>query len=411
MKVYISGIAGSGMGPLALMAKKAGSEVCGSDLKESLIYPELVQAGIEVKIGPQDGEYLREQIAQGLDWFVYSSAVPKDHPDHPELKLATATKGLKCSKRDDFTAFLVDKLKLKMVGVAGTHGKTTTTSMIVWGAQQLGLPVAYVVGATLSFAPSGMYHEGDQFFVYEADEYDRNFLKFHPWLAVLPAVTYDHPDIYPTEADYKAAFEQFKAQSEKVIEAPERHEFKLAGAVRREDANFALAALKEMAPEVETQRLVGILNDFPGVRRRMEMLCPGVYTDYAHNPEEIAATMEIAQEEKKLKGYKGIVVLCQPLQNARQHALKEGYRTAFRGADKIYWLPTHLTREDPNLPILTPKDLIAYLENPSLAEPAEMDEVLRAKLQAEVDKGRMVVLVTCGSADHWLRDNFGKAAA
>lgn len=395
------------MGPLALMAKKAGLDVCGSDLKESLIYPELVQAGIEVKIGPQDGQFLQQQLDQGLDWFVYSSAVPKDHPDHPELKLAEQS-GIKCTKRDDFTAYLVDHLQLKMVAVAGTHGKTTTSAMIVWGALRLGLPAAYIVGTTLGFAPSGDYHPGDQFFIYEADEYDRNFLKFHPWLAVLPSVTYDHPDIYPTPADYTAAFEQFKAQSEQVIETAPQHDFKIAGAVRRMDANFALAALQKMAPEVPTARLVEVLNAFPGVKRRIEMLSPGAYSDYAHNPEEIAATIQIAQEEKDLKGYTGIVALVQPLQNARQHALRQAYRTAFRGADKVYWLPTHLTREDPNLPVLTPEDLIQNLEDPSIAEPAEMNQALYQKLRAELDAGRMVVLLTCGSADKWFREKFGE---
>ena len=187
MNVYISGIDGVGMGPLALMAKAAGLNVCGSDLAEGAIHGELINAGIEVSIGAQDSEFLRKKIEEGVDWFVYTSALPKEHA---ELVLAEQA-GIKCTKRDDFTAFLVEKLGLKMIAVAGTHGKTTTTAMIVWAALKLQLKASYIVGTTLGFASSGAYHEGDKYFIYEADEYDRNFLKYHPWLAVIPSVSYD----------------------------------------------------------------------------------------------------------------------------------------------------------------------------------------------------------------------------
>ena len=149
--------------------------------------------------------------------------------------------GIRISKRDNLTEYLVQSLGLKMVAVAGTHGKTTTTSMIVWACLKLGLPVAYIVGSTLGFAPSGSYKEGDKYFIYEADEYDRNFLKFHPWLAVVTAVSYDHPDIYKTPEEYREAFSQFEGQSKKVINKTTFNEFKLAGEKRREDDGFAFA--------------------------------------------------------------------------------------------------------------------------------------------------------------------------
>ena len=399
MKIYISGISGTGMGPLALMAKAAGFEVFGSDLAEGAIYPELIEAGIDVKIGVQDGEFLKKKLKGGVDWFVHTSALPEDHP---ELKLAKEA-GVKVTKRDRFTVFLIDELGLKMVAVAGTHGKTTTTAMIVFAALKLKLPVSYIVGTTLGFAPSGVYHEGDKFFVYEADEYDRNFLKYYPWLAVLPYVSYDHPDIYPTREDYVAAFEQFKAQSEKVInEAPE-FEFKIAGEARRKDAALAALAVQEMAPEVKMDKIVDILNKFPGVGRRFEKLSDGIYTDYAHHPEEIKATIDVALDEAQLKNKNGVVVIYQPHQNTRQHEVRDGYFDAFDKADKVYWLPTYLTRENPSLPVLTPEELIAGLKEPNKAEVADTDDELFAKILAERDAGRLVVLMTAGPADEWLR--------
>ncbi len=408
MNIYISGISGTGMGPLALMAKQAGFGVCGSDLKAGAIYQELVAAGIEVKIGEQDGEFLREKLGEGIDWFVYTSAVTEGHP---ELILAKEA-GIKCTKRDDLTAFLVNELGLKMVAVAGTHGKTTTTSMIVWAALKLGLPVSYVVGTTLGFAPSGAYHEGDKYFVYEADEYDRNFLKYHPWLAVITCVSYDHADIYPTRADYEAAFGQFEGQSEIIVKEGLAGQYKLAGEIRRKDAGLAAVAIAKMMEAEKGAYDFGeierILSEFPGVGRRFERICDGVYTDYAHHPEEIAATVDVALDEAKLRGKKGVAIVYQPHQNIRQHEVFDDYKNAFKGADRIYWLPTYLTREDLNLAVITPEEFVGSLENSDVAEVAELNDELENKLKKCLEDDYLVVLLTAGPADEWMREKFKK---
>lgn len=422
--MFISGVTGTGMGPLALMAKAAGIEVFGTDLHKGLVYDELVKAGIEVLVGPesQEGAFLREKLDEGVEWFVYTSALPEDHA---ELTTARAA-GVKCTKRDDFTAFLVEKLGLKMVAVAGTHGKTTTTAMIIWAALKLGLPAAYIVGTVLGFAPAGAYHESDKYFVYEADEYDRNFLKFRPWLAVIPAVSYDHPDIYPTREDYEAAFRQFEGQSERVVRGSDELEFRsedfqLAGEVRREDAALAATAVVAMleqmrdsesdgaAMKVTKEEIVAILDEFPGVGRRFERLAEGIYTDYAHHPEEIMATVEMAKEEVQRRGFSGVTVIYEPHQNSRQHEVREGYREVFAGVERLLWLPTFLTREDPTLTVLTPTDLIGGLTNKEVAEAVEMNDELFEQILAEREKGRLVVLMTAGPADGWLREKVKKS--
>ena len=402
MKIYISGISGTGMGPLALMAVKAGLEVSGSDLHEGAVYQELVDAGVDVKIGEQDGEFLKSKIKDGVEWFVHTSALPDDAP---ELAVAREA-GIRISKRDNLTEFLVQKLGLKMVAVAGTHGKTTTTSMIIWAAIKLGLPVAYVVGTTLGFAPSGSYKEGDKYFIYEADEYDRNFLKFHPWLAVIVSVSYDHPDIYKTPEEYKEAFEQFESQSEQVVldSTFDDNEFKLAGEARRYDAALAADAVaKMMGDDADKQKIVEILNEFPGVGRRFEKLADGIYTDYAHHPEEIKATMDVALDEMDMRGKKGVVVVYQPHQNTRQHEVQDLYYDAFIGAEKVFWLPTYLTREDESLPVLQPMDFINGLNNAEVAEPAELNDELWEQIKKYRDDGYLVILMTAGPADEWLR--------
>ncbi len=420
MNIFISGISGTGMGPLALMAKKAGFDVSGSDLVRGAIYDELIAAGIDVFIGEQDAEFLSGKIKEGIDWFVYTSALEEDHP---ELIMAKSA-GIKCTKRDDFTAFLVEKLGLKMVAVAGTHGKTTTTALIIWASLKLSLPVSYIVGTTLGFAPSGSYRPGDKYFVYEADEYDRNFLKYHPWLSVIPTVSYDHPDIYPTEDDYKKAFLQFESQSEKVIKGGNESklevkpiDFKLAGKVRREDACLATSAIVEIINDDVKERevasdkfddriIVDIMNDFPGVGRRFERIADGVYTDYAHHPEEIVATIDIAKDEARMRNKKGVVVVYQPHQNTRQHEVKEEYKDSFIGVEKVFWLPTYLTRENPELTIIKPEEFINNLSNSEIAETAELNDELGKRLWEYLDGGYLVVLMTAGPADKWFRDRF-----
>ena len=401
MKIFISGICGTGMGPLALMAKDAGFEVCGSDLNEGVILPELKAAGIPIKIGEQDGEFLRES---GAEWYVYTSALPAD-----ALELLVAQEmGMKISKRDELIAYLVSELGLKMVAVAGTHGKTTTTGMIIWACLQLGLPVSYLIGTTLGFARSGRYYSGDKYFIYEADEYDRNFLHFHPWIGVVTVATYDHPDIYPTVEDYQAAFRQFEEQSEMVIYGGEVDaRFNLAGKLRREDATTALAVIKQIVMEggyeIAEEEIVRVLNEFPGVGRRFEKISLGVYSDYGHHPEEITATIRMALEQAEIDGLKGVVTIYEPHQNVRQQQVREGYRDAFTGVDKLYWLPTYLTREDPELTVITPEEFIADLSNSEVGEAAEADDSLAEKLRKWRDDGYLILLLTAGPADEWIR--------
>ena len=437
MNIYISGISGTGMGPLALMAKKAGMNVYGSDRSYGAIAPELEKAGIEYHVGSQDGRYLSDIMEkQGIDWFVYTSALPQDHP---ELVLAR-DKGIKVSKRDELIAMLVRDLNLKMVAVAGTHGKTTTTAMLVWAIRNLLredqeplLPSSYLVGTILPFTASGSYKEGDEFFIYEADEYDRNFLHFSPWLSLITYVSYDHPDIYTTREDYEEAFRLFESQSEKVIfgsDAAALHGLKalqqkgknpvvvheslegldLAGAPRREDATMAFLGIKEMLAykniDLPDEKIREVLNAFPGARRRFERLCDGVYSDYAHHPEEVKATIGIALEEASKLHKKGVVTVYQPHQNTRQHEVRSLYRDAFCGADRIYWLPTFLTRENESLPVIRPEEFISELEEREKAFPAEADEKLAETLQKLRNEGYLILLLTAGPADQWYRKIF-----
>lgn len=405
------------MGPLALMAKDAGMTVFGSDAMPGAITNELVSNGIKIYLGEQDGEFLKARVKnEGVDWFVYTSALPEDHP---ELLMAKKLKIKHISKRDELISYLVKKLKLKMIAVAGTHGKTTTTAMIIWACMKLGIPVSYLIGTTLPFAEAGRYDPKSEYFVYEADEYDRNFLAYHPWLAAIPVVTYDHPDIYPTVQEYQDAFRQFERQSETVVHGDEiAADVDLAGEARRYDATLAIDVVQRIMPrprglkrfagfagfgKQQRKKIVNVINQFPGVGRRFEQVSEGFYSDYAHHPEEVAATVEIAREEAERRGLKGVVAVYEPHQNIRQSGLVDEYKQVFEGVAKLYWLPTYLTREDPALEVITPAEFVARLSNKKVAEAAEPDEKLAAELLKWHEKGYLVLLMTAGPADLWLR--------
>ena len=114
----------------------------------------------------------------------------------------------------------------------------------------------------------------------------------------------------------------------------------------------------------------------------------------------------MARELKERDGYKGVVAIYEPHQNVRQHEIKDQYRDAFETADKIFWLPTYLTRENPNLEVLTPAQLFANLTNVDCAEAAEANETLAQKLQALHNEGWLLILMTAGPADSWYRKIF-----
>lgn len=421
MNIYFSGIGGVGIGPLAEIAHDAGHNVSGSDLSASLITEELEKRGITVHIG-QDGKSLQsEHDSRPIDWFVYTSALKSDHP---ELVLAKEL-GVKVAKRDELLAKIIDDKGLKLIAVAGTHGKTTTTGMFVWAMKQLGIPVSYSVGSTLSFGPSGKLDNDSQYFVYECDEFDRNFLHFTPWLSVITALDYDHPDTYPTIDEYRDAFVKFIEQSNRSLmwekdvrylkhpdipasydafdELMDLSHIKLSGDHTRHNAFLVERALKYIIDDskdgsAKENQILSAINTFPGTSRRFEKLADNLYSDYGHHPVEISATLQMARELSD-----DVILVYQPHQNVRQHEVKDQYLDeVFENAEEIFWLPTFLSREKPELEILSPEELTKNLKKDNLhfAEPS--DELLE-KVKAHLANGKLVLCMGAGSIDAWIR--------
>ncbi|HEX5447710.1 MAG TPA: Mur ligase domain-containing protein, partial [Candidatus Saccharimonadales bacterium] len=185
MHVFFSGVGGAAIGPLALIAKQAGYEVSGSDAQDSAYVDYLRSKGVDnISIGQSREQIASLHASRPIDWFVYSSALPKTDPGHPELRFAEENH-IKATKRSDFINEILSQKDLQLIAVAGTHGKTTATAMAIWLFKQLGIPVSYSVGAKLSFGDMGHYQPGSRYFIYEADEFDRNFLDFHPKMSMI----------------------------------------------------------------------------------------------------------------------------------------------------------------------------------------------------------------------------------
>lgn len=433
MHIFFSGIGGAGIGPLALIAKKAGYEVSGSDKQDSQYIEHLKKHGIvDIHIGQSEDAIAQVNEKKPIDWFVYSSALPKENPNHPELGFIEAH-GIKHSKRDELLNTILQEKNLKLVAIAGTHGKTTTTAMAIWLFKELGLPLSYSVGAKISFGDMGDFDERSEYFVYECDEFDRNFLAFEPYISLITGVTWDHHEIYPTREEYQQAFNDFISQSHETILWQEdldylglppntnllvqdsslitdgKHKISLPGLYNRLDAWLAIMVVHQLT-KTPVERLTEIINKFPGTSRRMEKIAVNLYSDYAHTPEKITGAMSVVMEMAEAKNQK-VVVVYEPLTNRRMHYMAGQHYSVFDGADKIYWVPSYLAREDQTQAVLKPIELIRNLspELQGIAKPMELDEKLEKTITEHLSNGYVVVCMSGGgggSLDEWLRKEF-----
>lgn len=421
MHIYFSGIGGVAIGPLSEITLDAGHTVSGSDLSESLMTKQLSERGMNVAIGQDGSQIAAAHARQPIDWFVYTAALGDDHP---ELAFA-AEHGIRASKRDELLAEIIEQKNLKLLAVSGTHGKTSTTGLMVWVMKQLGFKLGYSVGTTLSFGPSGQLEEGAKYFVYECDEFDRNMLRFSPHLALITSLDHDHFDTYPTIDSYREAFVQFLEQSDYALlwakdlrylktdaqanlEAYDEHmdlsHIQLPGDHMRHNAYLVEQTMRRLFPDIYHGQVVDAINSFPGTQRRFEKLADNLYTDYGHHPAEIAATLQMASE---LSDH--VVLVYQPHQNIRQHEVKSDYTDeVFQNAAETYWLPTYLSRENPDLEVLSPQQLTQNLSNKDAVHFAELNDELWNTIQHHRDNGHLVLAMGAGTIDGWVRDKLTK---
>jgi len=195
--IHFIGIGGSGLSAIARLLLEMGYTVSGSDRANSSFLADLRVLGADIKIGHDPANIT------GANLVVRSSAISNDNPE----VISALKAGIPVLKRADFLGRLMDGKY--GIAIAGTHGKTTTTAMLVWVLRALMQDPSFIVGGVINNVGVNAHAGKGEHFVIEADEYDRMFLGLKPMLEIITNVEHDHPDCYPTLESFNTAFEKF----------------------------------------------------------------------------------------------------------------------------------------------------------------------------------------------------------
>jgi UDP-N-acetylmuramate--alanine ligase len=365
---HLVGICGSGMSGIARVLLQRGHGVSGSDLRDGRVAAELRALGATVHIGHAAGNF------GDASTVVVSAAVSADNPE------VAAARG--AGRRVIGRATMLAELMVghERVLVAGTHGKTTTTSMVVVGAQAAGRDPTFVIGGTVNASGANAHAGTDPLFVAEADESDRSFLEYEADIAIVTNVELDHPDEFLDTEDVHRAFIDFlehRSDSGRAVVCiddpggrrlvadarapvvtygtdPEADVRLLVGAggsrVRLGErsvelrllvpghhnllnATAALAAGHALGLDLD--RVAEGLSTFTGAARRFQRLGRAadidVIDDYAHHPTELRATLAAARGLAPTR----IVVVVQPHRYSRTRVFGEELGRAAAGADLV----------------------------------------------------------------------------
>lgn len=396
-KVYFLGIGGIGMSALARYFLHEGKRVAGYDRTESRLTRELTDEGAEIHY--EEGvrfipEPFRDPAATVV---VYTPAVPADHPELVWFR----EQGFEVEKRSQMLGYL--SAGKYVMAVAGTHGKTTTSTLVAWlNHETTEGGSAFLGGISKNFGSNLVLGAGDRLAV-EADEFDRSFLRLEPDAAVITSVDPDHLDVYGTYEAVKEAFAQFvrrirrggclvlKQGAEIALDAggidvyrysydepcdfyaanvslldggfyrydlvmPDRViadcTLGIPGWVNVENAVAAAAAMwcaaRARGERLDEERLRGALASFAGVKRRFEFYLntpKQVYMDdYAHHPRELTATLTSV---RKMFPGRRITALFQPHLYTRTRDLHAEFAEALSLADEAVLLPIYPAREEP----------------------------------------------------------------
>ncbi|HEY1370596.1 MAG TPA: cyanophycin synthetase [Gaiellaceae bacterium] len=324
-RLWIVGIGGAGMSAYALLAHAWGAEVSGWDRARTPYVQGLEQAGISVV-------YDAEPVDPPADAEVYVSTAFADRvPGRPRAELLAELVSLRPA-----------------IVVAGAHGKTTTTAMIAFSLDRLGLDPAFLIGGWIPQL-GGNAGAGSGWLVVEGDESDRSLASLRPRIAVLLNVDLDHHTTFASRAEVEALYEKWLATVPKVLRAPDLApldvELGVAGEHNRRNAAAAVAAL-ELAgvarPDAER-----VIVEFRGAGRRLEARGEAagvaVVDDYAHHPREIEAAIAAVRERTEGK----VLVLFQPHLYSRTRHLVYEFATALAFADVVCVTDVYRAREEP----------------------------------------------------------------
>jgi UDP-N-acetylmuramate--alanine ligase len=376
--VHFVAIGGVGMAALAELLISMGYTVSGSDLKQSRTVARLLTMGADVKIGPHNASYVN-----GADHVVFSNAV---RDDNPEVARGRDT-GAEVLSRAQLLSRLVDAGR--GVAVTGTHGKTTTSSMVARALDRAGFEPSFIIGGDLNDVGSGAALGSSDIVVAEADEAFGSFLEIHPEIAVVTNIDRDHLEHYKDQPEIDDAFVAFLAgrrpdgwavlcaDDPGVQRVRDRVDGRVAtygtadadlvldhGTVTWRGRplgglelavpgvhnllNAAAALVTSLLLDADPEAVLDALRRFGGVDRRFSIRGESggvtVVDDYAHNPRKVAVTLAAARD-----AYPGrrIVALFQPHLYSRTLHLADEFGTAFDDADLVVVTDVYGQREDP----------------------------------------------------------------
>jgi len=314
-RIWIAGIGGAGMSAYALVAHAWGAEVAGWDRVDTPYLAHL--SGIDVAVSPD----------------------PPEPPEGWEVYVSTAFAGRIAGRpRADLLAELVS-LRRSIV-VAGAHGKTTTSAMIAFCLDRLGLDPAFLIGGDVPQL-GGNARAGEGWLVVEGDESDRSVAALRPEIAVLLNVDLDHHTTFASVAEVEKMFEGWLAEVPHVVRAeelaPVGFELAVPGEHNRRNAAAALAAL-DLAGVEGAERVIA---EFTGVGRRLQRRGERIFDSYAHHPAELAADIAAVRDGGR------VLVLFQPHLYSRTRYLAHEFAVALASADAVCVTDIYPAREAP----------------------------------------------------------------
>ena len=390
------------MSAIAQVLHGMGFNVSGSDIKESRYTNVLKNEGIKIFIG-----HSKKNI-EGADIIIYSTAIPENNVEI----IAAGEKKIPLFARSDILAWILNSRK--GIAISGTHGKTTTTSMISLIFRGLGLDPIIMVGGELNELGSNARYGKGEYVVAEACESDGSFLKYEPFISVVTNIEGDHFDFYKNIEEIKQSFSKFiantrsggmvilngdeeylqnffKSDDKEIIYYginPENHIYAENIKFSNFTSSYTLVTGKDKKPkkikvklnvpgihniknslaafavcygmDLDMEKAADILKFFTGVKRRFEKRGEKkgaiIFDDYAHHPSEVKATLEAATQEKN----KRIIMVFQPHRYSRLANLKDKFNSCFDAGDVLIITDVYGSGEEP-IPGITGKTLIDNL--------------------------------------------------
>ncbi|SDG68636.1 UDP-N-acetylmuramate--L-alanine ligase [Psychroflexus sediminis] len=425
--VFLIGIGGIGMSALARYFNQKGLKVSGYDRTESTLTKTLIEEGIDVVYSEAVNDQI-QNLSKEKTLVIYTPAISKTSKFFDFFK----TQGFQMHKRSEVLGHITKHLPT--LAVAGTHGKTTTSAILVHILKASGVQLTAFCGGILQNYNTNYIGDGEEVVVVEADEFDRSFLRLHPTAAVINSMDADHLDIYGTSQMLIDTFQEFSrlvpkghlyAKSGLDVEAQfiainedadvrvgsvsieegtyifdfhsgEHHlealRFSLPGHHNLFNAAAALALAIDFKPEMANQ-FGKALASFEGVQRRFNYIYKSddlvVIDDYAHHPQEIDAVYQAISE---MHPEKKSVVIFQPHLFSRTQDFAEDFAKSLAQFEEVNLLDIYPAREEPIEGVTS--DFLMHL-----IQHSSKQLITKSEIQERIARAKNEVVVMLGAGD------------